>query len=101
MPRTGDLVERVDQVVVVVWLKRDVEVSHGAWRRTKALPVTWDSIICVLHTDVTPGGCYRHRGASDGHGGEDDEHREIMVGDGHRGTFAATEAIYRSREPKA
>ena len=55
MPESADLVERVDQSVLILGLKCNVEVSGGVRvRGTKALPVIWDGLPGMLHLHVIP-----------------------------------------------
>ncbi len=76
----ADFVERIDQGVLAVGLKRKVEVDRGAGGRvTQSLPVGRGGIPRVFHTYVIPksckGRCEAPEGSSDKYG----ENRELMV----------------------
>src|SRR6266702_7444014 len=55
MPRSADLVERVNQGVLTVGLERNVEVDRGVgWRAIQILPVLRDAGPRVFRAHVAP-----------------------------------------------
>ncbi len=80
MPRTADLVERVNQGALVVGLECIVEVySSSSGRVTEALPVDRDGIPGVLDMDVIPRWWDERHEVGEGSSGEDGQHKQLVV----------------------
>ena len=80
MARSADLVECINQGVLVVGLKRNVEVNRGTRGRvTQRHPVGRGGRPCVLHTFIIPKNCKRRGQFPEGNGGKYGENREPVV----------------------
>ena len=89
MPRVADLVERIGQGVLAVWLECKEEIDGGVgWRWTKTFPVYRYGFPGVHHTYIAPRWCRRRRSAGEGHGGKDGEHSERTIEHDHRESAA-------------
>jgi hypothetical protein len=80
MPWSADLVEGINQGVLPVRPKGNIEIDRGAsGRATQRLPVGRGGVPCVLHTYVIPVSGRRRREAPEGSGGQYEENRESVV----------------------